>query len=198
LDLELKDLTGCLAVDFTGKVELQRTIDRFIREKKFRKLIINNRENPDLLYNAFESLFTPVTAAGGIVYHPAKGMLWIIRKGMWDLPKGKIDVAEGIIAAAIREVEEETGLTYLTATDYLGVSRHAYVENAKFLLKTSHWYKMQIDNPDHELKPQVKEGITHVEWVGKSEINERINLTYASLRELVGEFVKKYTDWFLR
>lgn len=198
LEPEMTDPADSLVVDFTGKVDLQRTINRFIQDEKTRKLSIINRENPDLLYNTFESLFTPVNAAGGIVFHPDKGILWIIRNGMWDLPKGKIDGNEKPIEAAIREVEEETGLVNLSATDYLGITRHAFVEKGKFFLKTSHWYKMQTDKPNRTLKPQVKEGITHAEWVGKSDIKEKINSTYASLRELVSEFVKKYTDWFLR
>ena len=39
-----------------------------------------------------------------------KEILWIFRRGFWDLPKGKLDEGETIQTCAVREVEEETGI----------------------------------------------------------------------------------------
>jgi 8-oxo-dGTP diphosphatase len=55
-----------------------------------------------------------ILAAGGVLYrHAAEGeeVLVIHRKryGDWTLPKGKLKDGEQFIAAALREVEEETG-----------------------------------------------------------------------------------------
>jgi len=50
-------------------------------------------------------------------------ILFIFRNGKWDLPKGKAEAKETINQTAIREVEEETGITGLsiipTFRDYL-------------------------------------------------------------------------------
>src|SRR5215471_13710595 len=71
---------------------------------------------------------TVILASGGILYrHAAEGeeMLVIHRKryGDWTLPKGKLNPGEKFIAAALREVEEETGCVarvdkYLGAIGY--------------------------------------------------------------------------------
>lgn len=51
-----------------------------------------------------------VRAAGGIVTAPDGTMLLILRNGRWDLAKGKVEAGETLLQAALREVEEETGI----------------------------------------------------------------------------------------
>ena len=51
-----------------------------------------------------------IIAAGGLVTNPHGEILWIFRRGFWDLPKGKLDEGETIQTCVIREVQEETGL----------------------------------------------------------------------------------------
>lgn len=57
-----------------------------------------------------------IEAAGGVVWRrSAKGNLKVLlvhrpRYDDWTLPKGKLDPGESAKAAALREVEEETGL----------------------------------------------------------------------------------------
>jgi len=183
--------------EYTKRSNLLKTIHRFDQNNETRKLIIYNRENFSLLYDAFLSLFKQVEAAGGIVFDHDKGMLWILRHNRWDLPKGKTAPGENIEAAAIREVEEETGLRNVKITASLGTTHHAYVEKNDFILKTSHWFKMETPDSDVKLVPQLNEGITLVEWADKTNINEKINNTYASLRELARDFVATYTKWEL-
>jgi 8-oxo-dGTP diphosphatase len=53
----------------------------------------------------------PVHAAGGVVLRD--GRLAVVHRPRyddWTLPKGKLDPGESFEAAALREVEEETGL----------------------------------------------------------------------------------------
>ncbi len=51
-----------------------------------------------------------VRAAGGFVSAPDGRMLLILRNGRWDLPKGKVEPGETLLQAALREVQEETGI----------------------------------------------------------------------------------------
>jgi 8-oxo-dGTP pyrophosphatase MutT (NUDIX family) len=58
----------------------------------------------------------PVRAAGGVVWRHADGVTEVLlvhrpRYDDWSLPKGKLDPGETFEAAAVREVEEETGLS---------------------------------------------------------------------------------------
>lgn len=181
----------------SGTPDFGRIIHEFESNDEARELLIINTKNFDLLRNSFEYFFTAVVTGGGIVYNPDKGMLWIFRHNRWDLPKGKPDDNESIEEAAIREVSEETGLKNLFINTALGVTRHAYREKNKFILKTSHWYKMGVESPDCPLTPQVEEGITGVEWATEASVREKINNTYASLQQLAKEFVTTHTPWAL-
>ncbi|MDI6912093.1 NUDIX hydrolase [Nocardioides sp.] len=53
-----------------------------------------------------------VLAAGAVVFRPGKRVLLVHRPRYddWSFPKGKLDPGEHTVAAAVREVEEETGL----------------------------------------------------------------------------------------
>ncbi|WP_298459206.1 NUDIX hydrolase [uncultured Cellulomonas sp.] len=57
----------------------------------------------------------PVEAAGALVWRERRGVLEVVvvhrpKYDDWSWPKGKLDPGEGVAAAAVREVEEETGL----------------------------------------------------------------------------------------
>lgn len=192
------DDDGVMQYLFKDKSGLNHLIHWFEQDEHTKELIIINTKGNNLLYDTFVSLFKPVTTSGGIVYHDQKGMLWILRHNRWDLPKGKIDKDESMEDAAIREVEEETGITDLQIQEKLGVTRHAYREKNTYILKSSHWYKMLTASPGSRLVPQTSENITAVEWVDQNTINEKISNTYASLQSLAKEFVTKNTNWELR
>jgi 8-oxo-dGTP diphosphatase len=53
-----------------------------------------------------------VLAAGGVVVRPSGEVALVHRPKYddWSLPKGKLDPGEDFVQAALREVEEETGL----------------------------------------------------------------------------------------
>src|SRR5665648_657317 len=72
-------------------------------------IIINQEVNQ--LWDYFRSLFVEIPAAGGLVRNENGLFLFIRRLGVWDLPKGKIEKNETPELAAVREVEEECGLS---------------------------------------------------------------------------------------
>ena len=70
-------------------------------------------ENLEQIWEELTGMLRVVEAAGGIVFNQENKILFIHRLGRWDLPKGKIEPEESLENAALRELEEETGLTEL-------------------------------------------------------------------------------------
>src|SRR6476660_2723227 len=66
-------------------------------------------EDFEKLKKAFFKHFQVIEAAGGIVQNEKKELLFIFRRGKWDLPKGKMEQNEDPETCAAREIEEETG-----------------------------------------------------------------------------------------
>ena len=141
---------------------------------------------PDLeeLWEAFRSHYKWVPAAGGIVTHSGNGgQLFLYRRGFWDLPKGKIDDGEGRAAAALREVEEETGVADLTLGEALPTTYHTYRGKKNRILKPTYWYAMTTAQTD--LVPETAEGIERAEWRTLEEVLAADQPLYASLRALL-------------
>ena len=126
-------------------------------------------------------------AAGGyVVRRSTKGklkVLTIFRRGVWDLPKGKLDPGETPENGAIREVSEEVGIKKksLTLLQPLGVSLHGYIlpRKMRFAVKTTHWYAMETTQ--NEFAPQKKEGIEAVGWMSWKKAKKQLG--YESLRQ---------------
>lgn len=131
-----------------------------------------------------------IVAAGGLVRNDQNELLMILRKGHWDLPKGKLDEGETIEECAVREVEEETGLQQLQLGDLISVTVHHYTENNEEIEKETHWYKMRVHgNP--KLIPQAEENITDIHWVSDARLHEYTATTYKNIREVIGKERKR-------
>jgi len=141
--------------------------------------------HPDLrfLRKVFAQHFKVVKAAGGKVINPHGDVLFIFRNGVWDLPKGKIEKGEKKKEAAIREVEEETGVRNLRITKRLETTYHIYKFKGKTVLKVSYWYQMYTDFSG-ALHPQIEEGITQVSWLNSNQIAINLPHSYANIRRL--------------
>lgn len=108
-----------------------------------------------------------IKAAGGVLYRYKNSLaeiLLIKRNGFWDLPKGKVENGESIEEAAIREVQEETGVNNISIRSYLCETYHEYVQKGKLYGKTTYWYLMDAGRFNGEPEPQKEEGITDTEW----------------------------------
>ena len=195
-----------LTVRYIGKVKtLLHYAD--LLEKGSPKVTEVTIHYPDLeeLWTAFKSHYKLVLAAGGVVN--LKGtdtFLFIHRRGYLDLPKGKIDPGETIKETALREVEEETGVSDLRivepvdksfaaselANSKLGVADcksitlHTYrTKKGKRVLKPTYWYAMETGQV--ELVPQAEEGIDWARWMTFESAKQEQFEFYPSLRKLI-------------
>jgi 8-oxo-dGTP pyrophosphatase MutT (NUDIX family) len=138
----------------------------------------------DVLKKAFFKKFTFIQAAGGLVINEKDEILLIFRRGKWDLPKGKLDDGENLEDCAVREVEEETGLTKIKLISPLIITYHTYHEGSKFILKESHWYTMKVSG-EQKLIPQTEEDIHEIKWALHSELDPYIKKAYPSVVDVL-------------
>jgi len=128
--------------------------------------------------------FVLVQAGGGLVRNGEDKYLFMLRRGFWDLPKGKLDPGETIEHCAIREVIEETGIEGVILQGPLLITYHTYDESGKHILKETHWFRMIAPAPG-ELTPQLEEQITELRWVDLPGMQELLRNTFPSIRDVV-------------
>ena len=124
-----------------------------------------------------------VQAAGGLVYNHKKEILFIYRNSKWDLPKGGVENNETIEEAAVREVEEETGVQHLKVRDFIAKTYHVFKRNCEFKLKITHWYEMYTDYDGH-LTPQLEEGIKKAKWKNFEKSQKALRDSYENIKLL--------------
>ena len=125
-------------------------------------------------------------AGGGLVYNAKNEVLFIFRNGKWDLPKGGIEKGEAIEDTAMREVEEETGVGNLVATEKLQKTYHIFKRNGRFKLKITHWFEMR-STFEGIPEGQAEEGIEKVAWLNPEEIKEALKNSYENIKLLFDE-----------
>lgn len=135
-------------------------------------------------FNAVSKEFTLIKAAGGLVLTPDNKVLFIFRRGMWDLPKGKWEEGESLPECAIREVQEETGLQEVQLQQPLTITYHTYYQNGGHILKESHWYRMLAKNPN-AFTPQTEEDIEQCQWIDWNDRATRFSNTHPSIIDVL-------------
>ncbi len=135
------------------------------------------------------STFNIIEAAGGIVENEKNELLFIFRRGKWDLPKGKIEPQESPEIAAAREIEEETGIKGMVLQSRISETYHYYSGWGKENLKISHWYYFQC-NSNVTISPQLEEDIVEVKWINRKQLEFPLSNTYATIKLLVESFIK--------
>ena len=125
-----------------------------------------------------------IKAAGGLVKNEKKALLFIYRNDKWDLPKGKIEKDETVKEAAVREVEEECGITISKLEDKICKTYHVYIAKGEVVLKKTWWYNMKCKGQT-KLKPQLEEGITDVRWFKRDDIDPILSNTFPSIMDVL-------------
>lgn len=177
-------------IPFNGKQSIQKTLD--LLENTSISEICLYGENLEKIWKEFQSFFKIIHAAGGITKNEKDEILFIYRLNKWDLPKGKLEPNEDEKTAAIREVEEETGISNLEIIDFLQNTYHIYKgENHEKIMKITHWHSMKHLGETSETKPQKEEGISKAEWKSIKEIQEKIFLqTFKNIQLVIDYYFK--------
>ncbi len=148
-------------------------------------------ENPKAIFKSVKSSCQLIKAAGGLVKNANKGYLFIFRNKRWDLPKGKVEKGEKMKEAALREVEEECGVTIFKNKEKLCRTYHIYEMNNKIVLKKTNWYNMTVKGSP-KLIPQKEEGITKAEWLKSHELGPVLKNTFPLILDVLrsGDLLK--------
>lgn len=162
-------------------VDIEKVLKCIAKNKYDSIRLIHDKEEE--LLPLFLKKLPNVIAGGGKVYNQKNEILFIFRNNKWDLPKGKAEKNETIETTAIREVEEETGVTGLEITKQLPTTYHVFKRNGKFKLKITHWFEMKTNYND-SLSPQLEEDITDVKWLDDNATTHALENSYANIRLL--------------
>lgn len=159
------------------------TINNVIKQVKTGKLkgVLLYSDNLQNYWEFFCEKYNVIEAGGGLVVNEEEELLFIYRGNKWDLPKGRIEKGEQIEETAIREVEEECGITEVYIKQFLVHTYHFYIEEGKMRLKKIHWYLMYTKY-NGVLKPLKSEGIKKAMFVNEEELSTILQNTYTNVK----------------
>lgn len=154
-------------------------------EKKELNIVTSNLTEG---FEAFKKCFKFIYAAGGLIKKDDK-YLFIYRLKRWDLPKGKFEMGETPEECAIRECEEECGITLLSVVNQLPNTLHIYNYKDGYALKQTFWFAMNTNHMG-ELVPQTEENIERVEWFGIDDIKQIVlKNSYPAIHDVVNHLL---------
>lgn len=162
-------------------IDIEHLVTKIFKDKIHKAFLYHPNEKEIL--TTLKSKIPVEKAAGGLVFNKKGEILFIFRNGKWDLPKGGVEKKEKKKEAAVREVEEETGVNQLKITKKLEKTYHIFKRNGKFKLKVTHWYKME-SSFDGIPKPQTEEGIEKAVWVKPEDVPTLLENSYENIKLL--------------
>ncbi len=163
--------------------DIQSLLFKIFYDKKYCDFYFVS-DNAEKLFIAFYSKMHIITAAGGVIINEQNQILFIFRRGHWDLPKGKIDYDETAEDAALREVKEETGIKNVEILKRLNSVFHVYTIGDEWILKETHWFLIK-SNIFESFTPQLDEGITEIKWKNRNAFLDIKNNAFKSLHEII-------------
>ncbi|MDQ2807853.1 MAG: NUDIX hydrolase [Chloroflexota bacterium] len=114
-----------------------------------------------------------ITSAGGVVYRQEGGNLVILMiadsQGRWSFPKGMVQRGEDPATAALREVQEETGIVGQLLR-LLGETRYIYRQSGQLVTKTVYFYLIRAQS--QAITPQLSE-VADARWFPSAEALRR-------------------------
>ena len=184
---EWKNDDNVLTTKYLGKKKfLHNYIDLLEKSNKYHQVVIFS-DDLKALWSDFSSIFKVIEAAGGVIFNEKEEVLVIFRREFWDLPKGKIDKGESPEEAAVREVQEETGLKNILLGKHILDTYHTYELKGKRILKKTYWFEMKTT--DMQLIPQQEEDIEQAEWVVLADFLNSKPVIYGNILIVLDAFV---------
>ncbi|MCS7212733.1 MAG: NUDIX domain-containing protein [Candidatus Calescibacterium sp.] len=131
-------------------------------------------------------------SAGGIVYKDGKVLMIKVKtlsgKYVWTFPKGHIEKGEKKEEAAIREVEEETGVRSEIKKDLGSFTYYFKDKDGVLVKKTVFWYLME---PLFQAELKTPGEVLEVKWIDIKEAEKIIS--YDSDRTIIGKISREFS-----
>lgn len=127
------------------------------------------------------------TSAGGVVYRMHKGTahFLLIRDSYrnWGFPKGHLEEDEQPGEAALREVQEETGLEQVSMVGEIDTIDWHFRFRGRLVHKVCHFFLMHTESAN--TRPQRAEGITACRWATYEDARQLVS--YVNARDVLGQ-----------
>jgi len=174
-----------LIIPYLGKPKTLFQIIRICEQPGKLKEIIIHALDPLSIIDAFKTQVKEISAAGGVVFNEFNEVLFIYRRGFWDLPKGKVDPGETLEQTAVREVEEETGIRNIHLENHIGNTYHIFKtqRSGNYFLKKTYWYKM--NTLKQGVKVQKEEDIDEALWLTLSTFKRECKPIYNNILDIL-------------
>lgn len=182
-DLGLQADKSTYVTPWLGKKKLLRQYIDLLEKNRNVQAVVLYSDALEELWAAFRDCFDILEAAGGFVRNSKGELLVFFRRGSWDMPKGKIDPGETPEQAALREVQEETGLSKLTLGNFLTHTYHTYQLKGERILKVTWWYDMTTD--ETSVVPQTEEDIEEIRWVEPKSWLAASPVVYGNIKDVI-------------
>lgn len=188
-ELDIVAGTNVRVAMYAGKPKFIMQYVDLLEKSRHMEAVVLWSDDLTALWADFKSCFKFVEAAGGYVENERGELLVMFRRGSWDLPKGKIDAGETPPQAAVREVQEETGLqnVFLNPPEptaaWLCDTWHTYIHKENRHLKRTYWFRMRTT--DTQTVPQTEEDIEEILWVRAGAWLAGKPVIYSSIRDVI-------------
>lgn len=171
-----------VAIEVDASLHISRA--KLLKKVETDKFIAIITPDMEQTFSLLASEFNMVRAAGGVVTNEQGVVLMIELRGRWDLPKGHIEEGESSYDAALREVEEETGVrAKIIGGEPIATTWHAYDTYGEWELKSTDWWAMEAECGN--LNAQSEEGITGVRWFSNTDLEEALKTSYPTIIRVI-------------
>ena len=191
METEAKPVEGGPKTYWNPDKKELKDLTKFLKANPLVREVEIHSDNIEKTWMNYCMNYFEVVSAGGVVVNQRGNVLWILRNGHWDIPKGKVEIGEKLEEAALREVTEETGIKDIKIIDELITTYHTYEIDGVVHLKTTFWYAMEHAMGETVGTPQDIEGITEVKWMNMPVSEKVWASSFGSIRMVIDSAMEK-------
>jgi N utilization substance protein B len=134
-----------------------------------------------------------VTSAGGIIFRKdGPKTYFIVVKNAWNrwtFPKGEVNEGETWQEAAVREIQEETGINEAEILGEIGEIKFTDKSKEEPIKKSVHFYLIKTNQVEVTEKPAEEVHIKEVKWMERDDVLK--SLDYENLIDLFKKAVEE-------